>query len=376
MADVGQAQSSSRLVDMARWLAAVGAVILLTLPGTPVGMAQSAGSQAANVLVSSTVPIQLKRDGWTDYAPATFGTTLREGDLLRPVPPADLAAAEATIVCQDLTLVLVSEWPSGVPCTPLDQPPQGGEATTPPRGGGGDGFPVLVAPRKTRLLSSQPTIIWTPVPGVDTYTVTVRGGGDTWSAQVQGVSMLRYPQGAPQLRPGVAYSVTVAGGGRSSGEDDTPGLAFTLVTPEDASNVQASQLKIQTLGLPYVPTEFLVAQLYANQNLNADAIDILAGLSEAVQEPAIERALGDRYAVVALYRLAEDHFVQATALSAATGDIEGEGLAAQQLASIYSQFGDAADEVQRLHEAASAFAQLGDGQGLGQVESQLNALGQ
>jgi hypothetical protein len=170
--------------------------------------------------------------------------------------------------------------------------------------------------------------------------------------------------------------MAVVGAGHSSDEENMPGSGFEVVSPEQAENVRSMQAHVQTLGLSPVGAQFLVAQLYASQNrngvpLNADAIDVLIQLSESTQEPAVERSLGERYLAIGLERLAEERYLRAEQLSRIAGDIEGQALAAEALGSIYEQFGNHAEQVQRLQEAAGLFESLGDSERLSQVQAQI-----
>src|ERR1700738_3920279 len=62
---------------------------------------------------------------------------------------------------------------------------------------------------------------------------------------------------------------------------------------------------------------FVMSQMYASwgqgggPGLNAEAIDLIDGLVDSSPEPAIERALGDRYLTIGLTRLAEQSYVNA-----------------------------------------------------------------
>ncbi len=105
----------------------------------------------------------VKRAGWRDYAPALFGAPLRRGDLLRLG-----SAGSATVACADLKLATVEGGVSGYPCQTAPRTPLVYEGTllNPTRGDGGSGdAPLVISPRKTKLLNPRPVLRWQPVPG-------------------------------------------------------------------------------------------------------------------------------------------------------------------------------------------------------------------
>jgi hypothetical protein len=214
------------------------------------------------------------------------------------------------------------------------------------------------------------------LPGIDTYTVTVSGGYVRWTTQVTNATMLRYPDDAPPLEPGVLYSLTVYGGMRSSDEEGTPGLGFSVLTTSDANAVFELSSRVQALGLPDTATRFVMSQLYASwgqggQGLNAEAIDLLVDMANSSPEPAIERALGERYLTVGLTRLAEQSYVYAAQLSQDAGDIEGQALADNALGTIYEQLGNEGGHNARLQLAAGLYSQLGDQATVDEIQNRL-----
>src|SRR5262249_42798805 len=153
--------------------------------------------------------VSVKREGWSAYAPVLFGTALHYGDLLRLD-----GSAQATVVCTDLTLATVPSGVGGIPC-PVGREPNGpglvydGSLVNPTRSNPSGEFPLVVAPRKTNLLDPRPTLRWTPVAGVTTYTVSVRGPKVSWSTEVTSGTEVAYPGNAPALVAGATYKVTV-----------------------------------------------------------------------------------------------------------------------------------------------------------------------
>ena len=105
----------------------------------------------------------MKRAGWRDYAPALFGAPFRRGDLLRLG-----SAGRATVACADLKLATVEGAVSGYPCQTAPRTPlvYEGSLLNPTRGDNGNGdYPLVVSPRKTKLLNPRPMLRWQPLPG-------------------------------------------------------------------------------------------------------------------------------------------------------------------------------------------------------------------
>src|SRR5262245_27802124 len=76
-------------------------------PPTP----PAAPDRDVHLVVAVQGELSVKREGWSDYAPARFGTVLHYGDLLRLD-----GSGQATVVCADLSIASVPGGVSGVPC--------------------------------------------------------------------------------------------------------------------------------------------------------------------------------------------------------------------------------------------------------------------
>jgi hypothetical protein len=336
--------------------------------------AQSPGREEANLAVSIEGQVAVKRPGWTNYSPVVFGTSLRSGDLLRIE-----AASSIKIVCSDLTLREIPVGLGGVPCEssrPVLLRPDG-SMVKPTRGWSNDGsFPVVLSPRKTKLLSPRPLIRWTPVPGVTSYTVIVRSADLYWASPVSSDRPVRYPFSAPQLKPGQDYKVIVATPrGRDSSAEPGVGLGFAVLSPEETRTVLREEKQIENLGLAEGPTKFLVAHLYASHGLRAEAIEELEAISEKFKVAAVTRLLGDLYLSIGLTRQAEASYLSTVEQAKSEKDEIGQMLAHLALARIYEQVLGNKEAATEHFDAALAMAnKLGDnytanaaGQGLGEL---------
>jgi hypothetical protein len=324
----------------------------------------------AHLVVAVQGELSVKREDWSSYASARLGTVLRNGDLLRLD-----GSAQATVVCADLTMVSVPGGVSGVPCK-VARPvlTYGGSLVNPTRSIPDSDFPLIVTPRKTKLLNPHPTLRWTPVAGATSYQVSMRGQGMNWSTDVSSGTEIAYPGDAPALVAEAAYKVIVVAGTRSSEEETLPGLGFTLLEPDEATAVRDAEAKIRALGLPDEPTRLLLANLYAGQGLNAEAIEQLEALSTTTQEPTVLRSLGEVYLTIGLNRLAEKNYLLALNLSERANDVEGQALAQHMLGRIYEALGNADEAAQRLQKAKELYQPLGDTKTVRVIEQRLAGL--
>ncbi len=325
----------------------------------------SAEGDGLHVIVAVQGQVSVKRKGWSNYAPATFGTSLRRGDLLRLD-----SSSQAKVVCAGLT---VHDAPSGrtggVPC-PSARPVlnyQGSSALS-TRSYWSATFPVIVSPRKTKLLNPRPTLRWTPVQGATSYQIIVRGPELNWSAEVRSKTEMVYPDNAPAFKAENDYKLIVVANGRQSDLEEYPGLGFSTLRSDKAKEVRREEQRIRQLGLPDAPTRFLIAHLYATYGLNAEAIEQLEELSRTIKEPAAARLLGDLYSSIGLSRHAEERYLLALNLSEKANDEEGRGLAHKALGGIYEALGIKNQGVRHLKAALELSQKLGDQAMVGEIE--------
>ena len=314
--------------------------------------------------------VEVKRKGGSGYVPGTVGMAVRRGDLVRLD-----GSAQAKVVCADLKQhELPAGRLSGIPCDgarPVLRASDG-SLLNPTRAGEADGIPVVVAPRRTKLLDPRPVLRWEPMPGVDAFKVGVRGPEVDWSTDVRGATSAAYPQDAPALKPGATYKVVVVANGRSSEEASEPGLGFTLLGAEEAQAVRGEAERIRSLGLDGNAEKLLIAHLHASHGLDAEAIALLEELAMGSKVPAALRALGDLYGRAGLYHLAEERYLKAAQLSEEAGDREGQALARQALGVLYREALGLEDEAKRAFGAAlELFRALGDATAVQQIEEQL-----
>ena len=365
-----RALRASVVMSGAVWVLALTSLILLgcgapqPTPAWPTG-----GGAESGLIVGVQGDAAVKRAGWRDYAPALFGAPLRRGDLLRLG-----SAGSATVACADLKLATVEGGVSGYPCQTAPRTPLVYEGTllNPTRGDGGSGdTPLVISPRKTKVLNPRPVLRWQPVPGVKSHKLSLQG--TNWATEVSGASELRYPDSAPTLQPGVTYRLVVTAGDRSSSEEPGAGLGFSVIGADEAKTVKEAEAKIRSLGLTETATALLIANIYATNGLYAEAIEGLERL-RGTQEPAVLRLLGDLYISTGLNRLAEERYAAALARSVALSDVEGQAQAQHALGRIYDALGNAVEARRHLTDALALYDRLGDAKKSAEAKAQLDAL--
>ena len=344
--------------------------------GTQPKVAPSAGDVAIGdsqegIIVTVQGDASIKRAGWQNYAPVFFGAPLRKGDLLRLA-----ASARAVVACADLKL---SELPAGVSGFPCKTGPgqsalvYAGRLATPTRGEPDVGeYPVVVSPRRTKLLDPHPALRWTEVPGATSYRVSLQGSD--WSAAIASGTETTYPPDAPALKPGTAYRLVVEADERSSTEEPGAGLGFELLGASEVDAVRAAEAEIRTLGLADTATRLLVANLYAVHDLYAEAIEQLEPLADS-GEPAVSRLSGELYLSIGLKHQAEESYLQALLLSQGVSDAEGQAAAHAALGAIYESLGNAENAVRHRQEAIAGYEQLGDRSKVAELRALLAGVG-
>jgi hypothetical protein len=288
-----------------------------------------------NLAVFIDGQVSVKEKGWNNFAPVVFGSILHPGDLLRVDP-----ASQAKVVCSDLTLHTIQPGTTGIPCAGEREILQmsNGSLINPTRSWTNDGLsPVVLSPRKTKLLSSHPILSWTPIRGASNFRVIVRGPRLYWITQVAAKNEILYPDSAPRLESGVSYKLIVETGDRSSSSEPGPDLGFSILDSKAAQEVQSAQKQIEGLGLPEGPTQFLIAHLYAANGLNAEAIQRLEVLSPRFKAAAVERLLADLYLRIGLPRQAEASYLKSLDLAREEKDEVGQMMVHLALARIYEQ---------------------------------------
>ena len=356
------------------WWIAVSLLVFLPAcgaPATPAPASPGESGEPSNLLVAVQGDVLLKREGWSEYARAVFGSPVRNGDLFKLDD-----GSQAKVACSDLTLVSMTPGVSGAPCK-VERPVlmYKGSQVSATRAVPSSDYPTTVTPRKTKLLNSRPVLRWTEVPGTAAYKVAVRGPNLEWTAETPKTELV-YPDDAPALSPGVTYKLSVDAGDRNSDQEGTPGLGFMVLGADEAQGVRDAESRIRALGLEDAPTRLLIASLYANQDLAAEAVQQLEELPEGEKGPAVQRLLGDLYLKTGLNFLAEEHYLKALEASKQADDLEGQAASHWVLGQLYELTGSSVDAVKHMQEAVVIYEKLGDSATVKQIKERLAQLQQ
>lgn len=302
--------------------------------------------------------VQLKRNGWQGYHPTTFGAILQQGDLLKPAE-----GAEVIVLCDDLTATrrAPAGEPSGLDCPSSTKTVERAEGNlASPRGDNDKSIPFVISPRDTRLLTDAPILRWNPVPGVERYTVEVRGEEVQWETETGNSSVLYE---GPALKPDQWYSVIVtADNGTKSTDENAVGLGFSVLSEEAARPVQEAAAKLDKLpSLSDDARQFVLAQIYAEHGLIAEAIEQLEMIvNDGSSAPNVYRTLGDLYWRVGLFVIAGERYTTAAQLAKDAGDEEALAAAQAGLGKTYARLGKSADAIKELEQAQAGYEKLGE----------------
>lgn len=308
-----------------------------------------------DLLVRQEGSVQLKRAGWQNFRPVEVGATLHSRDRLF-VPP----GARAGLWCRDRSFFSV---PTGVEVR-VDSgcPAEGDRVVLRAKPGSATELdpriPYVISPRNTVVLNRQPTLRWNPVSGATSYVIQMRGTGVSWAIQTSATEVT-YP-GNPPLQPGARYRIIVTSdNGFSSISEGIVG--FVVVSDREAQQVRnlAKQLQERQLGEDVEP--LVLASLYRNKELYAEAIALLeASIRDRKPRAATYQLLGELYQQVGLNQLAKEPYEQALALARASGDSEGAAAIQTGLGEMEVALGNLEAAIAWFEQAQSGYQRLGD----------------
>jgi hypothetical protein len=278
---------------------------------------------------SGSGPVQLKRlgQGWTDFHPAAWGTTVQRGDLIQPPPNGTM-----TVLCADLSIHVISE-ETGSPCQ-VSQPDlfwDDKRIITPMSPG--QTIPFIIYPRSTRILEERPLLRWHDSGG-NSYTVSiVQDGRAIWQqAGVVGNELL-YPADAPSLQSGNPYLLEVRNetSGASSGQEGIPGRGFQRLPDAEVTAVRQKEAEIRALPLDEAGQQFALAIYYAGQGVYGEALTALNRAATGTNSPQIELWRGHVFVAMRLNAEAKAIFAAASDLAASLGDLDSQAQAEKLL---------------------------------------------
>jgi len=329
-----------------------------------------------NLLVEAEGEIWLRRVGWSEFLPAGFGIAVQPGDLLR-VPEGSVVS----VFCGNETL-----WDAGPKTLPDDglehtapcqtgRPPRPWSDVAALRGEQSGGIPYIVRPRNTALMSNRPQLEWHPLPGVDSYTLTLISddGQDRPPVEVSD-EQLEWPADWLPLETRATYVLVVEGDGARSdeGNEQHAGLGFWLLSDTDAEMVSALESRLRAQPIRPEATALLVAELYLTHQLRAEAADLLESLTTSSGAASIWLVLGQTQLEAGLASESRSALDEAVAVAQETGQQAVEAAARVGLALVARLQDDAATADTHLRAARLLYEQVGDQDGLEQVDQLLS----
>ena len=325
-------------------------IIAVALAITPwIGFAQAQANHDSSMqafVLQSSATAQVRRAGWTEFSHLSLGAGLQAGDLLDPQDN------PIVVICGDLSKQVVTSI-SPVPC-PKDRTIitqnemalagwQRGPVPDPT-------IPYLISPRKTLVASPAPLILWNPVDQADSYQVTVRGEGLEWSILIQSANAhsLIYPNDAPHLQSGVPYTVEIVALAQgailsSSADEEAPDTSFHVIATDQLAQIQPLLDKVHTQIASKSIANLIEAQVYVQNDLYADALEVLLNTQESkvtasdfLASPIPALVLGDIYLSTGVQLEAEGAYGNAFTLAQNVNDLESKALALTGLARLTS----------------------------------------
>lgn len=199
------------------------------------------------------------------------------------------------------------------------------------RGGASDPLtPVLLSPRNTAVLGGRPLLRWTAVAGAVEYQIVLQGDASfiervpaeaitctpdpAWGDAR--VCVKDYPEGQPELATGGSYSLAIGARVDGASPQAVPtGEAVWRLTGTRASEIQEAARKIRLLPLAEAARQAMLAGVYMENELLADAITAYRRALELEPAAELRVSLGDAYLASGLPDLAVDCYRQAAVIS-------------------------------------------------------------
>jgi tetratricopeptide (TPR) repeat protein len=206
---------------------------------------------------------------------------------------------------------------------------------------------------------------------VDAYTVTLISddGQDRPPSPASGGELV-WPADWPPLEPRATYVLVVEGDGVRSdqGNEEHAGLGFWLLSAADAEAVTALESRLRGQTLSPTATDLLVAELYLGHGLRAEATQLLEGLTTSDGAASVWLALGQAYLEAGVTSEALTALDQAETESKATGQQDVEAAALVGLGLVARLQDDGATAEAHLQAARALYEQIGDRDGVEQVD--------
>jgi hypothetical protein len=182
------------------------------------------------------------------------------------------------------------------------------------------GAPVLLSPRNTLVAGPRPRIVWTQVPGAEGYLLKMQGDR-SFSIQLPATEVqclsatgeerrrcsVPYPASEPDLPPGayVLLQVLARSGESAPWRGEQENLWLRRFSSEKAGLVVSSAREIADLPIGDAARQLLKANLYAENEAYADAIELYCEFLAGSNTPEVRVTLADAYLAIGLLSMAE-----------------------------------------------------------------------
>jgi hypothetical protein len=324
-------------------------------------------------------PVYLQRPNWSDFY-VTYPRTMLNSEDLLDVP----VGAQVVLLCTD---GIQRDWVgAGIgavgtvcPGSPRIYRPSFGISEQ--WGADDPTEPYLITPRTGQVLTSTPTFYWHAVAGAQQYKVTLQQReGEAWVnlwTTTSSQASLCYPSSQPELEPGHEYTLQVSVAGQPERTEALPEPPiFSLVAGEERQGLEDAITAIETLDIdPAAKTLILVEEIYPQHKLFGQGINDLKALIDSGYETAqVYRLLGDYAIRTGLELPAEESYLQAIQLAAATDTTEEEALAAWGLGTMYARVGKIEPARTYLQKAEQIATEIGDADLIANISSELDKL--
>jgi len=324
----------------------------------------------SNYLIDVVGEIEVRRIGWKTFVPASFGTLLKPGDLIR-VSDGSIAAVfcgEESMWDQGPAALSGGGEEYGVPCQ-TGRPPRPWPDVAALRAETDSASAYVVQPRNTALLDTMPRLAWhssASAGEVISIVSILSDDGQERSSIEATAGNLDWPDGWAPLEPGSTYVLLI--GDQEIGQEATVGKGFWLLDPSEAETVQDKEARLRNGLMSDAAQDLLVAELYQSHGLNAEAIGLLTALAERNSGSAVWLMLGRLYLESGLPSEAEGAFNEALSLSSSTGELTSAAEAHIGLALMAQMKGDTSSFDAHLEGARTIIDQVGDAQMMQEIE--------
>lgn len=335
---------------------------------------QEAVEGLPNLLVQAKGSVQIRREGWKDFLPVGFGALIVPGDLLRVSDGSLVSVFCGSDSTWDESLIELSAdgLEHGVPCR-SGRPPRPWSDVAAARGENESDIPFVITPRNSALGSDRPFLRWNDI-GVSSYTISIMGEDLQNRAPIEvSESEIPWPGEWPPLEPGANYVLIVDGEDIKSndGNEGNIGLGFWLLPDEESQRIQSLEEIIRSQNMSVEGTDLLIAELYQNNNMRAEAAQRLQSAISVQPSAAMWLKYGRLQLEIGLPGEAIQAFNQALNAAKADGQLEVEAASLIGLGLANRILGDESAVGELFNGAAEIFQQIGDQKGFTQANELL-----